>query len=121
MAGIDTAPFRQALEEERARIAHALENLHRENPGSLEDESQEMPLDNHSAEMATVTIDREIDSSLEEHEEHVLAEIDAALARIDAGSYGICVTCGAEIGEERLQARPSTAQCIDCRRRDERG
>ena len=121
MSPVDTAPFRQALQEERQRIVNALENLHRENPGSLEDESQEMPIDNHMAEMATVTVDREIDYTLEENEEHLLEEIDGALARIEAGTYGTCVTCGLEIAEERLQARPYTAQCIDCRRKEERG
>lgn len=121
MSPADTAPFRQALEDERRRILHAIENLHRDNPGSLEDDSQEMPIDNHMAEMATVTVDREIDHSLEENEEHLLEEIDKALARIDAGTYGTCATCGEQIAEERLEARPHTAQCIDCRRKDERG
>jgi DnaK suppressor protein len=43
-----------------------------------------------------------------------LAEIDAALARQAAGSYGICVVCGQPIGAERLAARPATDRCITC-------
>ena len=53
-----------------------------------------------------MTIDREIDYSLEENEERVLAAIDAALARIAADTYGRCERCGQEIEEERLEALP---------------
>jgi RNA polymerase-binding transcription factor DksA len=44
-----------------------------------------------------------------------LEEIDAALARLDAGTYGRCVTCGADIPDERLDAMPATAHCVSCR------
>jgi RNA polymerase-binding transcription factor DksA len=43
-------------------------------------------------------------------------EITAALARMDEGSYGTCVRCGIGIARGRLDARPSTAHCIDCAR-----
>ncbi len=46
--------------------------------------------------------------------QRTLAEIDAALARIHAGSYGICVHCGAAIPEERLELRPFTGDCVRC-------
>ena len=51
----------------------------------------------------------------------MLAAIDAALERLDAGTYGTCVTCGKPIGEDRLEAIPYAAQCIECRSREERG
>jgi RNA polymerase-binding protein DksA len=51
----------------------------------------------------------------------VLAAIDAALQRIDEGTFGTCRTCGKPIGEDRLEALPYTTQCIDCKRREERG
>ena len=118
---LDTARFRQELLEKRRRVADALEYLHKENPGSIEDETEEMPIDNHLAETASVTLDREIDYTLEELDEHVLASIDAALARVDDGTFGRCVTCGTDIAEERLAAIPWATQCIDCKRREERG
>ena len=99
----------------------AIEYLHKENPGSIEDETEEMPIDNHMVETATVTVDREIDYTLEENSEHLLAEIDAALKRIEDGAYGICVNCGQEIAEERLAAIPWATHCIDCKRLEERG
>lgn len=43
-----------------------------------------------------------------------LKKIDAALARIEAGDYGYCVTCGEEISEARLKSDPAVASCIDC-------
>lgn len=43
-----------------------------------------------------------------------IAEVDAALVRIDAGTYGTCVRCGKAIPEERLELRPFTATCVAC-------
>ena len=54
-------------------------------------------IDNHLADTATETYDRELDYTLEENSEHVLAEIDAALKRIEDGTYGICTNRGEQI------------------------
>ncbi len=121
---VDTERFRQTLLEERARVVGAIEYLHEENPGSLEDETGELvsgSADNHMGDTATETFDRELDQGLEENAEHVLAAIDAALARIDAGTFGTCERCGQPIAEERLEALPYATLCIDCKRRSERG
>ena len=118
---IDAARFRDELLAERRRVLDAIDYLHEENPGSMEDETEESPIDNHLAETASVTLDREIDYTLEENSEHVLSAIDTALARIEDGTFGKCVTCGQPIGEERLAAIPWATQCIDCKRREERG
>jgi RNA polymerase-binding protein DksA len=115
--------FRTALLEERKRIEGAIEYLHRENPGSLEDETEEVMggADNHLGDAAAGTLDREIDYTLEGHSEQVLAQIDAALKRIEDGTFGICTNCGKPIAEERLEARPWASLCIDCQREMERG
>jgi RNA polymerase-binding protein DksA len=117
---IDTDRFRTMLQEERGRVAAAIDNLHNEHPGSISDESGEDAVyDNHLADTATETYDRELDYSLEENAEHVLAEIDAALKRIDNGTYGQCTNCGNQIPEERLEARPYATLCIGCQRQRE--
>jgi RNA polymerase-binding protein DksA len=122
LSAIDTDRFREALLEERARVEAAIQNLHDENPGTLaEDAGEETAYDNHLADTATETYDRELDYSLEENSEHVLAEIDAALNRIEAGTYGTCTNCGKQIAEERLEALPWATLCIDCARDRERG
>ena len=94
----------------------AIEYLKKENPGSIEDETDDETTDNHIAETATVTLDREIDYTLEENSEHVLTEIEGALKRIEEGTYGVCVNCGKPIAEERLAAIPWATYCIDCKR-----
>ena len=121
MSAIDTDHFRKLLLEERRRVAAAIENLQEDHAGTLSDEAgEETAYDNHLADTATETYDRELDYSLEENSEHVLAEIDAALKRIEDGTYGICSSCGEPIAEERLEAVPWTTQCIDCKRKEER-
>jgi RNA polymerase-binding protein DksA len=120
-ATIDIDHFRKRLLDERARVQEAIDYLHEKNPGSMEDETQEIRSDNHPGDVATITLDREIDYTLEENEERVLKAIDAALERIEKGTFGVCQTCGRPINPERLEAVPYTTQCIDCKRREERG
>jgi RNA polymerase-binding protein DksA len=120
-AAIDTERFRQRLLDERKRVREAIDYLQEENPGSIQDETQEIPSDNHPGDVATVTFDRELDYTLEENEERLLRAIDAALKRLDDGTFGNCRTCGRPIGDERLEALPYTTQCIDCKRKEERG
>ena len=120
-ATLDTGHFKQRLLDERARVQEALSYIQEENRGQLEDEREEIQSDNHPGDMATSTFDRELDATLEGNEERLLQAIDAALQRVEDGSYGICRTCGQAVGAERLEALPWTTQCIDCKRREERG
>jgi RNA polymerase-binding transcription factor len=117
---IDTDRFRDVLLQARQRVQAAIDNLHDENPGSISDETgDDAVYDNHLADTATVTYDRELDYTLEENSEHVLAEIDAALERIEDGTYGTCSNCGKPIAPERLEARPWATLDIDCQRQRE--
>jgi RNA polymerase-binding protein DksA len=118
---LDVAGFRTRLLDERGRVLKEIEYLRSENAGSLEDESEERTLDNHLAETASVTLDRELDYSLEENATRALTAIDAALQRIEDGTYGICERCGKPIDPQRLEARPWATLCIEDKRKDERG
>jgi RNA polymerase-binding protein DksA len=123
MSELDLEHFRTLLLERRRAITGAIDHLHKENPGSLVDETGELvsgSADQHPADTATETVDREIDYTLEEHDERLLGEIDAALKRIDDGTYGTCVNCGAQISPDRLEAMPWATLCIDCKRKEER-
>ena len=121
MSAIDTNHFQELLLEERKRVVAAPKNLHDDHAGTLTDESgEESAYDNHLADTATDTYDRELDYTLEENSEHVLADIEAALKRIDDGTYGICTNRGEQIPVERLEARPWATLCIDCQRDRER-
>lgn len=120
MSAIDTAEYRKKLEEEKARLLSAVDFLERENPGSISEELGEVAeggADNHLGDTATAMYDRELDEGLEEGARETLAEIDAALKRIDDGTYGICEVCGKPIGADRLSAIPRTRLCIDDQRR----
>jgi RNA polymerase-binding protein DksA len=122
MSTVDMNRFRQLLLDERARVQAAIEYLQAENPGSMQEETGEQThFDQHLADAATATYDRELDYTLEEASETVLARIDGALQRLEKGTYGTCRVCGRDIGEERLEARPWTDLCIDDARKLERG
>lgn len=107
--------FRTILLEERERVQKAIANLRDDHPGSLDDEVEEVAPtnDNHLTETASATLGREIDYTLGENSEQVLAEIDTALERIAAGTYGTCGKCGGAIAPERLEAHPWAALCIE--------
>jgi RNA polymerase-binding protein DksA len=119
---MDVERFRTALLEERGRVEDAIDYLKKETT-SLEDETEEngAGVDNHLGDQASPTLDRELDYTLEENAEQVLQQIDAALARIEAGTYGVCEVGGEPIPEERLEARPWATLCIDHQRAVERG
>ena len=119
MTDLDTARFRARLEEERDRLAEAVDFLERENPGSLSDELGEVAsgADNHLGDTATATYDRELDQGLEEGAQQTLQDIADALAKIEDGSYGVCEVCGEPIGADRLSAIPWARLCIDDQRK----
>jgi RNA polymerase-binding protein DksA len=119
---IDMERFRTELLDERERVEAAIANLRESHPGSLDDEVDEISdgSDTHVGDSATATLGREIDYTLGENSEQVLSEINAALKRIEDGTYGTCGACGKEIAPERLEVHPWASLCIDDARKAER-
>jgi RNA polymerase-binding transcription factor DksA len=70
--------------------------------------------DEHDPEGATIAFERSQIGALVGQVRHALSEIDAAVERVGAGTYGICERCGGAIGEGRLEARPVARTCIRC-------
>ncbi|HEU4573069.1 MAG TPA: TraR/DksA C4-type zinc finger protein [Candidatus Limnocylindrales bacterium] len=68
------------------------------------------------AAAATQVFEQQRDLALRDRNAAQLAEVEAALARLDDGTYGTCVRCGRPIAPERLDALPWAAHCIDCQR-----
>ena len=68
------------------------------------------------AAAATQVFEQQRDLALRDRNTVHLAEVDAAIARLDAGTYGACVRCGNPVASERLDALPWAAHCIDCQR-----
>ncbi len=111
MTDVDLDSRRSELLAMRDRVLRAAHDI-------VEDDDDESELssaagDQHLADHATDMLDREVDDSLEENAEQLVREIDLAIGRIDAGTYGTCKVCGGEIGEERLEALPWADLCID--------
>ena len=70
--------------------------------------------DNGFESRAQIQTERQTEFALNEHETAELGDIEAALERVQAGTYGICTDCGITIPAERLNAYPVAKRCIDC-------
>lgn len=67
------------------------------------------------ADRAALESDRNATLRIRDRERKLISKIEEALQRIEDGSYGVCETCGEDIGVERLRARPVTTLCIQCK------
>ena len=114
---VDVVERRAQLERERERLLSAMDEV--EHDTSLYEETGDLALgtDDHIADSASETFQRELDGGLEENAGRLLSEVEAALERMDDGTYGICEACGREIDAERLDAVPYATLCIDDKRR----
>ncbi len=117
---VDIEAVKRRLTEQRSTIVEERRRLADEASPSVVDAAGETS-EGNSADSAAETLDRGIELSLEDNAEHLLEAIDSALARIDAGAYGMCERCGAAIAHERLEALPWATKCIECKRLEERG
>jgi len=102
--------LRGYLLEEQARLRQQLANLtavsHDANPG----------LGNHMADDATAAFDQATTVSLRRGQQLVLEDVEQALQRIAAGTYGLCQRCGEEIDFARLKAIPYATLCMPCQK-----
>ena len=106
------AHFRKMLEEMKRELSQDIDRtVH-----TMQDEATIFADPNDRAS-------QESDMSLElrnrDRERKLIKKIDETIARIDAGEYGYCESCGVEIGLKRLEARPTATLCIDCKTLDE--
>ena len=72
------------------------------------------------ADAGAKTFQREHDLALTQNARELLERTESALARIEAGTYGVCESCGQPIGKARLQAFPRATLCVTCKQREER-
>ncbi|MCU1518550.1 MAG: transcriptional regulator, TraR/DksA family [Pseudarthrobacter sp.] len=108
----DYERFRILLEEERARKLALLPAL-RADISSANAARQDSNVDDeHDPEGATIAFELSQASALLNQSSSGLAEVEAALARINDGTYGVCAVCGQPIAEGRLEARPWTPFCL---------
>jgi DnaK suppressor protein len=107
--------FKDKLHAIRARLrgdVSAMAEVALRKSGMEGSDSGAMPI--HMAELGSDNFEQEFTLSLMETEEDMLGRIDAALDRIQAGSYGRCIECEGAIPKARLNAIPYTPVCIKC-------
>ena len=114
---IDLHEFERILLRQRKNVSEGVRRIKEGTfAESLKDSTGESSTyDQHSADLAAETFEREKDLGLKEGMENDLVEIDRALDRIRRGPYGYCVSCGAPILEGRLRAAPETELCVGCK------
>ena len=105
---------RAMLTAERAETLERLAGLEREFDGIVEAAGAANADDEHDPEGATIAFEREHVAALRSQAREHVAEIDAALRRLDEGGYGICARCGRPIAAGRLAARPTATMCVAC-------
>lgn len=110
--------IREELERERAQLVAQVEELDAE---ADVNNWREGGFDDDPADAGSASFERETAQSLSNHTRGMLIQIDDALRRLDAGTYGLCERCGQPIDAARLEALPYATLCMDCKRRDETG
>ena len=102
------------LLEERAKYLHSAEGYRADADALLEGrEPGDVQFDEESGEGDTLAVERERDLALSAQAQTAVAEIDAALERIEKGVYGACITSGLAIPQERLRAIPWAGQRVE--------
>jgi DnaK suppressor protein len=103
------AERREALLAERALLADEQRETTIQAPDPMTYGSQ--------AAAASQVFAQQRDLALRDHNQVLIEAVEAALARLDAGTYGICTSCGRLIAADRLEALPAAALCIDCQKK----
>lgn len=115
------ASLRAALLTRRDEITADLDRLEQEMQWLGEEQRSERgSLGNHLADDGTSVIEQERIATVRDDLRALRQQIEAALARMDEGTYGICQRCGKPIQAERLEAFPYVAFCIECQTHLER-
>lgn len=99
------AKIRELLLREKAELENRVERIHNHARDPLNADSSEQ-----AAELGNIAVV----SALETEAREEIDEIRIALQRMESGEYGICVSCGEMINSKRLEARPASAECLEC-------
>lgn len=105
---------RARLEQERAEVHARLALLRADLEGFRAASERDNADDEHDPEGATIAFERSQVSALLREGERRLQDLDAALEREAAGTYGVCERCGRDIAPERLEVRPAARTCVAC-------
>ncbi len=110
---IDLDAIRAALDEEQTKLLAVIAELGATEDGEIRDSEQ---FQHGFSDAAADTASRREILQLAGKTAEELKHVRHALERLDDGSYGVCEQCGKPISDERLEFRPISAWCIDCKR-----
>ncbi|MFB3880538.1 MAG: TraR/DksA C4-type zinc finger protein [Armatimonadota bacterium] len=118
----EMAKFREQLVAELARLEGELDEIERRTARLDESDraSELSAYEDHPADLASETFEREKDLAIGESVEHLLHKVVGAIEKIDKGTYGLCDACGRPIKKARLKALPFATLCLECQDRLER-
>jgi DnaK suppressor protein len=109
------AKLRKQLEERKADIESNVAYMANEIRAiGVDQDDENGSLGNHIADDGSNVTEAERLVTISEDFQNLVGQIDAALERMEDGTYGTCLRCGKPIGEERLEAFPYVAYCIEC-------
>ena len=114
MTDVDPARVRARLEADERETRERLESMQGDFAGVVDAQADVATDDEHDPEGATIAFERARVAALVDQARQHLADIDAAVSRLDDGSYGSCERCGRPIEGERLAARPVARTCMTC-------
>jgi RNA polymerase-binding protein DksA len=116
---LNAEKFRKRLLAERERIQSQMRRVEGQDEADSQDDAvgELSHYDDHMADSATETFEREKDLAIEESLKLLLEQVDAALEKIDHGTYGQCDRCHRPIAPGRLEALPYATLCIECAER----
>jgi DnaK suppressor protein len=115
----ELAELRVQLESERARLEAEIAENNLEDRETQSEATGENVYRDHMADQGSATFEREMDMTFLENERDELERVNNAIARLDAGTYGVCQRCGGEIPLGRLEAVPTASLCIQCKEAEE--
>lgn len=104
----------------RAQIQRDIERLEEDVGMAQREMTEQANREDRIAEIAALVQNQEADMTMEEHLQDLLGRVEAAIAAVEEGTYGVCVSCGAPIPRERLAAVPYADRCVACQRKQEK-
>jgi DnaK suppressor protein len=113
--GVDLASMRKELETQLRRLDGEVGELEKVRESARHGKDEHAGYGNHVGEAATETFEAERDLALIDKLTQMRDQVEAALKRLEQGTYGECNTCGKPIPRERLEALPFADQCVSCK------
>jgi DnaK suppressor protein len=113
--GVDMESMRNELDIQMQRLDGELAELEKVRESARHDNDEHAGYGNHVGEAASETSNAERDRALIDKLEQMRKQVEAAIKRMEQGTYGDCASCGKPIPRERLEALPFADQCVSCK------